>query len=94
MLLVAAGLPFSWWNTTTGATIITGLSIPAGFNLIIWVWDWVLILTNAYKVPVAIEEANLIAAKEIEDKEVLKIVKDLDKQAKDQVQERSERAHV
>ncbi len=90
MLLVAAGLPFSWWNTTTGATIITGLSIPAGFNLIIWVWDWVLILTNAYKVPVAIEEANLIAAKEIENKEVLKIVKDLDKQAKDQVQEQKE----
>ncbi len=90
LLLIAAGLPFSLWGTTTGATLITAMSIPAGINLIIWAWEWILILSNSFKVPVAIEEANLVAAKEIENKEVLKIVKDLDKQAKEQVQEQKE----
>ena len=90
MLFISVSLPQSWWAVWYLSLVIWIFIFPAGPNVVWWVWDWIAILSNKYKVPVAIEEANLIAAKEIENKEVLKIVKDLDKQAKDQVQEQKE----
>ena len=87
MLLISACLPKAWWGNVYLSLVMWLFIFPAGPNFIMWAWDWIAILCNRYKVPVAIEESNLIKAKELEDKDVIKIVKDLDKQAKEQTQQ-------
>ena len=80
MLFVAAALPMSWWNDFYLASIMWILIIPSGFDAIFWLLDTFRILSNHYKVPVAIEEANMIVeSNNIENKEVMKILDSVNK---------------
>ncbi len=87
MIVAAALLPFSWWQTSK-QYIIWALILPTGPNVVWWAIDWIKVMCNAYRVPVAIEESVMRADENVlEDKDVIKIVKDLDKMAKEQVKE-------
>ena len=80
MIMVAAALPFSWWNDFYLSAIIWVLITPAGLNVVLWIWDIFKILFNSYKVPVAIGEASMLSDNSnIDNKEVMKIVELLDK---------------
>ena len=87
MIVTAALLPFSWWQTSK-QYIIWALILPTGPNVVWWAIDWIKVMCNSYRVPVAIEESVMRADENVlEDKDVIKIVKDLDKMAKEQVKE-------
>ncbi len=92
MVTIAAMLPLTWWDIPLLSILMWILILPSAFCVLFWTVDTIKVLTNTFRVPIAIEEDRMrVETKKEENKEVLKIVEEVSKKAEKQIEEQKER---